>query len=185
MSYKAFISVQDLQASAAAVVEVEASELQNEASSAVDAAEIPHDLEPTSGAAQVQQDTLWEEERALNEAAMQRVQAFTIHLVTGCFLKQLSSRRKFAGSFCAASVGNRHVHFLQPEWGLAGLMQDGSLVAAEGAKYLVNLKQQQAETVKDKIVEWGSAGGFVPFAESVAEVADAHILLLKPKSQSA
>lgn len=98
---------------------------------------------------------------ALSAIAQATLARFTIHLHSGDLAKQLTARRKHGGAFCAATVGNRHVHHLKAESKLAAALRPGAPVAVEGATNLVQLKAEQAAAVEGKVREWAREGGFV------------------------
>lgn len=130
------------------------------------------------------QQVLLAEEAALNEAAATRLGRVTVHLMCGDFGKQVADKRKLAGLFSAATVGNRHMHLLQAEHGLSKVLSSGAAMAAESLKYMVNVKTEQADQVEAKMTGWAASGGFQPAVKTrPPPFADAHVLFTKDVPQ--
>lgn len=69
-------------------------------------------------------------------------------------------RAKFAGAFAAATLGHRHMHLLGPEYRLADAVTPGGLLLAESAKYVLQLKPEQADAFKVKMDELACSAGW-------------------------
>jgi hypothetical protein len=73
-------------------------------------------------------------------------------------------------------VGHRHAHLLGAEGKLAAALKLGAPVVAEGGKYMVQLKKEQAEAFADKVAELAAGSGLARRPEALHGVDDAHMV---------
>lgn len=114
-----------------------------------------------------------------SEAAVRNLGRFKLHFLSGDFGKQVSGKRKLLGKCCVATVGNRHVHHLKAESRLARVLQPGTIVAAESATHLVQLKPEHVAKFEDGAEVWAQDGGFV--AATDVECTAGHMLFKLPQ----
>ena len=72
-----------------------------------------------------------------------RCKRVKMHFLTGDIKKLLLSRSKYAGMMSAITLGHRHVHLLDKEHGLSRVAAPGAVLAAETAKYILQLTTKQ------------------------------------------
>jgi hypothetical protein len=75
-------------------------------------------------------------------------------------------------------VGHRHAHLLGAEGKLAAALRPGAPVVAEGGRYMVQLKQEQAAAFADKVAELAAGGGLERRAEALPGVDGAHLVFV-------
>lgn len=115
-------------------------------------------------------DAQREEERRLREAEAELDAAayarlaprFKLVLVCGDLVKNLPGKAKLHGTFDVVTLGHRHVHLAGPQYQLDKVVKPREgLLVVESARYLLQLKQEQAEAFKGKVVEIAAGAGWV------------------------
>ena len=104
----------------------------------------------------------------LSVVAQKSLARMKIQLVSGEFAKMVAGRRKLAGQFSIAAIGNHHAHILKAEAHLAKLLAPGAVVVAESADNLVQLKPENVGKFAEGVSAWAKDGGFVPVTDQVS-----------------
>ena len=87
----------------------------------------------------------------------ERCKRVKVHFLTGDIKKLLLGRSKYAGMMSAVTLGHRHVHLLDKEHGLSRVAAPGAVLAAETAKYMLQLTSKQVWDVKQSVMTIGPA----------------------------
>ena len=104
---------------------------------------------------------LREEEEALDRAARLVISSsISLSLTMGAdIVKSLTGRSKVHGSFDLISLGHRHMHLAGPDHLLQKVAKDESWMVVETAKYMLQLKKEQADLFSSKINEICESAG--------------------------
>ncbi|KAG1656426.1 hypothetical protein FOA52_009641 [Chlamydomonas sp. UWO 241] len=109
-------------------------------------------------------EKLREAEAAADAAACARLSSrLRLRLATGDLVKAVTGRAKMQGSFDLVTLGTRHMHLAGPDHKLQAVAKPATgVLVVETAHYMVQLKKEQTELFRQKIVEMAGSAGWQP-----------------------